>query len=85
MSLQKNIDEKIQGAIARGEFDDLPGKGKPLDLDAILPRQNIREWVIQSLKNATIVPEEMELIRQIENLKKSLESSTAEIEKRALR
>jgi len=34
MSFHKNADEKINGAIARGEFDNLPGKGKPLDLDA---------------------------------------------------
>jgi hypothetical protein len=36
MSLQKNVDEKIEEAIARGEFDNIPGKGKPLDLAALL-------------------------------------------------
>jgi hypothetical protein len=41
MSFQKNVDEKIKEAIARGEFDNLPGKGKPLDLMPILPRLNI--------------------------------------------
>jgi DnaJ-like protein len=34
MSFQKNVDEKIKEAIARREFDNLPGRGKPLDLDA---------------------------------------------------
>ena len=34
MSFQRNADEKIKEAIARGEFDNLPGKGKPLNLDA---------------------------------------------------
>ena len=34
MSFQRNADEKINEAIARGEFDNLPGKGKPPDLDA---------------------------------------------------
>jgi DnaJ family protein C protein 28 len=28
----KSIDEQIKQAIQRGEFDDLPGKGQPLDL-----------------------------------------------------
>ena len=28
----RNIDEQIRQAMQRGEFDDLPGKGKPLDL-----------------------------------------------------
>jgi len=30
--LPRSIDELIRQAIARGDFDDLPGKGKPLDL-----------------------------------------------------
>ena len=34
MSFEKIAEEKIQEAVAAGEFDDLPGKGKPLDLDA---------------------------------------------------
>jgi len=29
----RNIDEQIRQAIQRGDFDDLPGKGKPLDLN----------------------------------------------------
>jgi hypothetical protein len=32
MSLENFIDEKIQEAMAKGEFDDLPGRGKPIDL-----------------------------------------------------
>ena len=30
--IPRNIDEQIRQAMQRGEFDDLPGKGKPLDL-----------------------------------------------------
>jgi len=29
----RNIDEQIRQAMARGDFDNLPGKGKPLDLN----------------------------------------------------
>jgi len=31
-NLPRNIDEQIRQAMQRGEFDNLPGKGKPLDL-----------------------------------------------------
>lgn len=31
--LPKNVDDQIRKAIEEGAFDDLPGKGKPLDLD----------------------------------------------------
>ena len=34
MSLYQNAEENIKEAIANGEFDNLRGKGKPLDLDA---------------------------------------------------
>lgn len=27
------IEERIRGAVLRGDFEDLPGEGKPLELD----------------------------------------------------
>jgi hypothetical protein len=84
MSFQKNVDEKIKEAIARGEFDNLPGKGKPLDLDAYFATPEHLRMGYSILKSADVIPEEMELLRQIEDLKKSLDSSTTEIKKKAL-
>ena len=85
ISFQKNVDEKIKEAIARGEFDNLPGKGKPLDLDAYFATPEHLRMGYSILKSANIIPEEMELLRQIEDLKKSLDSSTNRTEKKALR
>ena len=34
MFSEKLIEEIIREAMEKGEFDNLPGKGKPLDLDA---------------------------------------------------
>ena len=85
MSFQKNVDEKIKEAIARGEFDNLPGKGKPLDLDAYFATPEHLRMGYSILKSADIIPEEMELLRQIEGLKKSLDSSTTPMQKTALR
>jgi hypothetical protein len=84
MSFQKNVDEKIKEAVARGEFDNLPGKGKPLDLDAYFATPEHLRMGYSILKSADIIPEEMELLKEIEGLKKSLDSSTR-IEKKALR
>src|SRR5262245_48315311 len=81
----KDVDEKIKEAIARGEFENLPGKGKPLDLDAYFATPEHLRMAYSILKNANIIPEEMELLRQIEGLKKSLDSSTTPMEKKALR
>lgn len=73
MSFQKNVDGKIKEAIATGEFDNLPGKGKPLDLDAYFATPEHLRMGYSILKNADIIPEEMDLLRQIESLKGSLE------------
>src|ERR1043166_6668791 len=85
MSFQKNVDQKIKEAIARGEFDNLPGKGKPLDLDAYFATPEHLRMGYAILKSADIIPDEMELLRQIEGLKKSSDSSTTSIEEKALR
>jgi len=81
----KDVDQRIKEAIARGEFENLPGKGKPLDLDAYFAAPEHLRMGYSILKNANIIPEEMELLRQIEDLKESLGSCTTQTEKRALR
>ena len=85
MSFQKSVDEKIEEAIAKGEFDNLPGKGKPLDLDAYFATPEHLRMAYSILKSSDIIPEEMELLREIESLKKSFDSSTTPMEKKALR
>ena len=84
MSFEKNVDEKIKEAITRGEFDNLPGKGKPLDLDAYFATPEHLRMGYSILKSADIIPEEMELLKHIQDLKKSLDFSTSQIEKRAI-
>ncbi|MBM4458034.1 MAG: DUF1992 domain-containing protein [Chloroflexi bacterium] len=36
MSFDGLVDQKIQEAMARGEFDNLPGQGRPLDLEVLI-------------------------------------------------
>jgi len=69
MSCHRNADEKIKEAIAKGEFDNLPGKGKPLDLRAYFATPEHLRMSYSILKSAGIIPEEMELLKQIEGLK----------------
>ena len=84
MSFHRNADEKIKEAIAKGEFDNLPGKGRPLDLDSYFATPEDLRIGYSLLKNADIVPEEMELLKQIDGLKKSLDSCASQIEKRTI-
>ncbi len=63
--IDKIAEERIREAIERGEFDDLPGKGKPLDLedDSHLPPDLRMAYKI--LKNADCLPPELELRKEI--------------------
>jgi len=67
----KMVERKIQEAMERGEFDNLPGQGKPLPLeeDSHIPEELRVAYKI--LKNADCLPPELEAkkeIRQMEDL-----------------
>ena len=70
MSFDRIVEALIQEAMARGEFDNLPGQGKPIDLtDYFNTPEDLR--VAQAmLKNADMVPVEVELLQEIVALRK---------------
>jgi hypothetical protein len=66
--LEALVERRIEAAIARGEFDNLPGAGKPLALDddALIP-QELR-LAYRLLKNAGCVPPELAQVTEINRL-----------------
>jgi hypothetical protein len=66
-------ERKIQEAILNGELDNLPGKGKPLKLDdeSHIPEELRLAYKI--LKNADCLPPELELKKEIVQLKDLLQ------------
>lgn len=64
------VEETIQEAMARGEFDGLPGAGRPLDLgdDALIPEELRVAYRI--LKNAGYIPPEVEAFNEIAALER---------------
>lgn len=86
MSIFETIAErKIEIAMEKGEFDNLPGKGKPLppdDLDMV-PEELRMSYKI--LKNAGIVPEEIELQKSIFTLTDLLNACVDEEERKNIR
>jgi len=69
MSLEKLVETVIQEAQERGEFDNLKGKGKPLDLTAYFETPEELRLALSTLKNANFVPAEVELFQEIAALK----------------
>lgn len=79
------VEERIQAAMRRGELDNLPGAGKPLELDddpLIPPEIRVAHRI---LKNAGLVPPEVFERREIVELDRALATMTDDCErKRAL-
>lgn len=67
-------ERKIAEAIERGELDGLPGEGRPLDLgdDALVAEDLRLAWRI--LKNAGLVPPEVEALKEISDLERCLDA-----------
>ncbi|MGE5248639.1 MAG: DUF1992 domain-containing protein [Bacteroidota bacterium] len=85
MSLDHIAEAIIQEAMARGEFDGLRGKGKPLDLTQYFETPEELRVAYSVLKNAGMLPEEINLLREIGELRERLGGTTAEPERHRLR
>lgn len=83
MSLGKFIEEKIKQAIDAGEFDNLRGAGKPLNLDDYFDAPAEVRAGYSILKSNNFVPEEVELLKEIGFLREQLKTC-GESEKRAV-
>lgn len=74
----RGIEELIKRAIAEGEFDDLPGKGKPLDLNAHFETPEHLRMGYSMLKGADFVPEEVLILKEMAELRAELKSCREE-------
>src|SRR5688572_23281257 len=78
MSIEKHIDNMIKAAIARGEFDNLEGKGKPIDLNDYFATPEDVRMGYSVLKSNDIVPEEVERLKEIGELREKLNTCSEE-------
>ena len=82
--LENVAEQRILEAQRAGAFDNLPGKGKPLELEDL-------SWVPEDLrisyhvlKNAHVLPPEVELLKDVHILEDLLKHVEDEGERRAL-
>lgn len=70
------VEARIREAESKGAFDNLPGKGKPLPKDPLegLPYEDRIAALIH--RTAGSAPEEVELIREIAELRDAFDAST---------
>ena len=80
-ALGRLAEERIRDAIQRGEFDNLPGSGKPLNLEDDRHIPDDLRLAYKILKNADCLPPELELKKEIRKAEELLSSVADEGEK----
>jgi hypothetical protein len=77
-------EQKIAEAISRGEFENLPGEGKPLALDddSLVPEELRLAYRI--LKNAGFIPPEVQTLNEIAQLERVAMGNAPAVKKLAL-
>lgn len=94
VSFEKTVEKAIRAAMQEGKFDNLPNAGRPIDLDDYFKAPEDLRAAYSILKNANLVPEEVELLNEVERLEGELaaardpewrESLRGQIEERRVR
>jgi hypothetical protein len=75
-ALRRLADRRIEDAMKEGKFDNLAGKGQPLDLEPMPAEEGARLmwWALRILKNNDVTPDEVRYRKGIETLKLELET-----------
>ena len=72
MSFEKIVEALIKEAQERGEFDNLPGKGKPIDLTTYFETPADVRVAQSVLKNAGMTSPEVQLLKEMAKLRQIL-------------
>jgi len=82
--IERLAEQRIQEAQRKGEFDDLAGKGKPLELEDLSQLPEDLRMAYHVLKNAHVLPPEAELMKDIKILENLLKHVEDEGERKSL-
>jgi len=77
-------EQRIREAYEKGEFDNLPGYGKPIDNSNYFSVPAEERIAVHIMKNAGIVPEEIRLRKRIYELKQLVKCSADRKERDSL-
>lgn len=75
MGYEQLVESQLQDAIARGVFDNLPGVGKPLDLDESARLLAGDNWLGNKiLRDNQLLPEWLGIAREVEDLQRRVDA-----------
>ena len=84
MSFDRIVEALIKEAQERGEFDNLPGKGKPIDLSAYFETPEEVRLAQSVLKSAGMTAPEVEILKEIAELRRIHEAVADEKKKKEI-
>ena len=85
MAWERIAENRIRDAMQAGAFDELPGAGKPIDLDGYFKLPEHLRVAFSMLKSANCVPLEVELLNEIATLERQLSAAPEDQQSRIRR
>ena len=76
MSFNRIAENRIREAIEQGQFDNLPGAGRPVSLDEYFSMPEDVRMAHSILKNANCRPMEVELLSEIASLEQAVAAAS---------
>jgi hypothetical protein len=79
-AMRRLAERRIEDAMREGKFDNLPGAGKPLDLEPMPADENARMmwWALRIMRNNDFTPDEVVWRKRIDKLKDELAAALTE-------
>jgi len=84
MPFSRIAEQRIREAMAQGLFENLPGAGKPLNLEDYFKAPEDLRMAYSILKNANCPPAEVELLNEVARLERAVEETADAATKQTL-
>ena len=80
-ALRRLAERRIEEAMREGKFDNLPGMGKPIELDPLPADENARAmwWALKILRQNDVIPDEVKWRKQLDLLRAKLADARDEV------
>ncbi len=85
-AMRRLADKRIEEAMREGKFDNLPGAGKPLELEPMPADENARLawWALRVMRQQNFTPDEVRWRKQLDSFREELAAATTERRVKAL-
>jgi DnaJ homologue, subfamily C, member 28, conserved domain len=84
MPFSRIAENRIREAMDQGQFEDLPGAGRPLNLEEYFSTPEDLRMAYSILKSAHCVPAEVELLNEVSRLERAVAETADATERQSL-